>query len=341
MPSVEAEGAYGGGAPPTKPLDEAALNALLKDTAERFDWPETADRYELAGSWASRTAEFYRCRGVPSGAPDLVLKVGREWSPEEARSLHGAMEALESSLTGSGKTRVRAPVALGWAEAPPSVCMGFLEGTSAGRILTDGDAWRERPWRPRDLLAECGRALGAYHAADATGATAAEVEGDPELRAAAATMLASRRLVARASRAIVVASRYFDIGPHQFLVTPQGDVFLLDPPVTPSSGPVQRDVARFLHGLHRTFDHGRSLGRRRRRYESILREAFLGGYAQAGPTDPRRPADRWLIALYEGYDAAATTRRRMATRHYGHAARHGADWLAWLIRLRIRRPPKR
>lgn len=322
------------------PLTEAEVDAILQRIQRRFSWPDMVDRFVLEETWDSRPSTMYRCRGASAGTPDVVLKVGHRSTPDDARRLHAEMETLAEEMGRHGGTVVRLPRTLGWHDDPPSICMPYLDGTPVLPLLGDPthSAWNGGGWDPAGLVAECGRALGAYHAPSATSASSSLLE-EPELRKGAGKMWVSPRMLARAGHALVHARRFDDIGPHNFFLTASGELYLLDPPPDPSMTPVHRDVARFLYGIGRALAVEQSLPRLRlRRAEADLREAFLRGYAETGPIDVRTPSSRWLIALYEGVGARGTTRQQLRGRCYGEALRHGLRWVGRLLQVHLRRP---
>jgi hypothetical protein len=317
-------------------LNEAQVNGVLRRLQSRFRWTERSDAFVLVGTWSSRTATFYRCRGR-EGRPDVILKLGHSWTEADARELYTGMAALAERLgaAGAGST---IPSVLGWDARPPALCMAHVEGDDAIFLYADlrHPAWPSVPGTPPTLAAGCGRTLGAYHSLfPSEGGSTPGSRAKEEIKEAAATMRLRGRRLLEALGAAVEAGCYGDIGPHQFRVATNGDLFLLDPPPVPARGSVHGDLARFLFVLDKALARNRHLpGRQRQRLAADLREAFYGGYADTGPTDPRDPAGRLLTALHLGHALAGTARRRMRDGHRREGVLFAARWLRLLAAIR-------
>ncbi len=324
-------------------LSEGEVNEILARIQDRFGWPETSERFEIAGRWGSRTASLYRCRGASTGRPDVMLKVGRDWTPEIARAVHEEMDELARTIRVAGRLVVGVPDALGWDADPPLVCSAYVEGTDLYFLLADlehrGWSVSERP--PVEVLEGCGRALGAYHARFVPGPsdTGARTQALHDLERAARAMAVSRRQIERVADVLVVARGFGDFGPHQFRLGRPDGLYLLDPPLAETFEPVHRDLARFLFGLARTLGRDAGDRGRQRRAEPDLRSAFLRGYRQAGSTDPSDPLGRWLVRLYEGAAAAGMAHQRLHNRELVSAARYAWAWMGSLIAIRTTTRP--
>ena len=328
--------------PVDDPLDEAQLNALLHRIRERFGWAEDRERFRLTSCWSSRTAALYRCTEETKGSPDVLLKAGRGWSPDAARKLYEELDGLAHDLGDGSPTMVRVPLVLGWDGAPPVVCMRYIEGTEVYFLLEDLDhpVWAVSRWSPPDLIAQCGRGLGAYHsrsrASGEPNAPTAQDEAARSLQRAASAMRAPRRPLDGFVASMAIAPSFGDIGPHQLLLASSDDLYLLDPPVSPPFAPVHRDVAGFLFQLMRILGReAAERGRQQRRAGTALSEAFLRGYAETGPTDLRTPQDRWLIAMFRGHASGAMAHQRLKNRRYAEALRYGSASLRTMVSLRL------
>ncbi|MCI0633986.1 MAG: hypothetical protein L0206_08750 [Actinobacteria bacterium] len=319
-------------------LTEDEVSEILARIQVRFAWPETAERFEIAGRWGSRTASLYRCRGASTGRPDVMLKVGLDWTPEVARSVHEAMDELERTLRVQGPVAVGVPAALGWGDEPPLVCSGYVEGTDLYFLLRDLEhpGWSASVHSPGEILEACGRALGAYHArfAPPPNDTEARAQAIQSLERAARTMAVRRAAVERVADGLVIARGFGDVGPHQFRVREPDGLYLLDPPVAETFEPVHRDIARFLFGVARTLGRDARDRARQGGNEPSLRAAFLRGYRESGPTDPTDPRGRWLVRVFEGAAAAGMAHKRLHNRELVSAARYAWGWIGSLIAIR-------
>lgn len=319
------------------------LDALLRRMQEGWSWPQRAHSYVVVNRWQSRTAMLYRCRGE-GGEPDVVLKVVQNSSDDEARGEAEAMERVDHVLATSGRTAVRVVPVLGWDDTPPSVCTRHIEGTDIFFMFKNLDhpAWGQTQWSYEDVVTECGRALGAYHAAEdpasSQSPTAAGAAETGFIAAARAVRL-SERLAKQMEARVAIAPRYGDFGPHQFRLSERGDLYLLDTPVMGLPAPVHGDIAAFVFGLEKILgDATRGGRRRRRRLMPGLREAFYAGYAGAGPIDPGTPENRSVIGFYFGRAALGITRKRLRQGRLLAALRHGAQWGGQVVAARRLRP---
>ena len=94
------------GRPVENPLSVSELELMLGEASRRSGWT-SADEYDLLEVWGSRTASIYRCRGRRSGE-DLVVKVGDDWSTDDARRLSEQLIALRSRLDLFDRANTRA-----------------------------------------------------------------------------------------------------------------------------------------------------------------------------------------------------------------------------------------
>jgi len=321
-------------------LSEDDVSEILGRMQDRFPWPETAERFVIAGRWGSRTASLYRCNGASTGRPDVMLKVGRDWTTEIARATHDEMEGLGRALHVAGPIPVNVPTALGWDAHPPLVCTSYVEGTDVYFLLADltHPAWTTSDRQPIEVLEACGRALGAYHARFAPDPNdpAAREQALRGFERAARTLGVGRATVDRLADGLVLSRGFGDFGPHQFRLTDSDQLFLLDPPVAETFEPVHQDVARFLFGLTKILGQDARAGRQQRRSASDLRKAFIRGYRETGPTDPSDQRGRWLVQLYEGAAAAGMAHQRLTNHEFGSAVRYAAGWMGSLVSLRLR-----
>lgn len=322
-----------------EPLGEPEVNELLLRIQDRFAWAETAPEFVVTDRWVSRTATLYRCRNGAASAPDVVLKVARGWTAEEARALWSEMRRLDDALVGNAGTSVRVAPVLGWTHSPPAVCTSHITGTDIYFMFTDLDheAWRWTRRDPFDVVAECGRALGVYHSVGQDPSSAAAREADADLAAASRAVRISSRLVGRIAEGLPIAPSFGDFGIHQFRLSDTGELYLLDPPTAPSYAPIHRDIAWFNFGLIKVL--GRENSRRRRRIGSALCEAFCAGYAATGPVDPRTPENRWVTSIYRGHAAGGTAHKRLREGAYAAAFRHGSQWLSGFLAAHLRKAP--
>lgn len=313
------------------PLD---LDALLLGMQQRWSWPERSTRYVPAGQWKSRTAMFYRCKGS-AGEPDVVVKVLPHPRGNDVALLAEAMERLGRVLTSNEGTAVHAPPLLGWAEAPPALCTRHIDGTDIFFMFKDLEhpAWGQVGWTYEEVVTECGRSLGAVHSApreSEPGPSGSDRVAlvDRDFESAASAVFAPRLRIEEMRPRLAIAPAFGDFGPHQFRLSREGVLFLLDPPLAGSWAPVHGDLARFVFGLTKILGDASKKGmRRRRRLGPVLIDAFLAGYSETGPVDPRVPDERRLLGFYIGRAAAGIAHKRLKQGRLVAAGRHGAQWV--------------
>jgi hypothetical protein len=323
------------GRPVEDPLSVSELERMLGE-ASRRSGGTNADRYDLLEVWGSRTASIYRCRGR-SGV-NVVVKVGDDWSADDARRLSEELISLRSRLDPS---IVRTPEPLGWASDPPAVCTRYVEGTDLYFMLLDigHPAWGSAGVPATTLLARCGAALAHLHRAPDGLAEGAD-RGLERIRSVASSL--RLRPIAISKTDLMPVIGFGDVGPHQFRIAAGGRVWVLDPPTDPVPALPHEDVAMFLFGIDKLFGAANGVRTRSRRQTRIaLREALLEGYGRTGVIDPRRAPHPWLIRMFETKIAAGTARRRIRERELIDAGRMLLRYGAGQLWLRSHRPRAR
>ncbi len=235
-----------------------------------------------------------------------MIKTVRGWTADEAEAAYEAMIDLADSLEGTPFDIAGAIRPWAWAGVPPLLVMPYLEGSDVVTILRDphAEAWKGRV---DDWVSRAGAMLAAYHqrhpAPEATDEARREV-----------TALA-RRLRVNGDFAIDwehrVAKCFGDFGPGNLHASPSGDLYLLDPPLSPGSAVVHRDLGNFLFELRRQLA-GRGFTRSEPMSERFerLHAGFLRGYVMADGA-PLDAPDEALIALYETRRALGMARQAL------------------------------
>jgi hypothetical protein len=324
------------GRPVDDPLSVSELERILGEASRRSGWT-SADGFDLLEVWGSRTASIYRCRGRRSGV-DVVVKVGDDWSADDARRLFEQLIDLRSRLDPS---IVRTPEPLGWASDPPAVCTRYVEGTDLYFMLLDigHAAWGSAGAPATTVFARCGAALAHLHGAPDR--LAEGMNGGLERVRSVANSLWLRPIFT-SRRDLMPVIGFGDVGPHQFRIADEGRIWVLDPPMDPVPALPHEDIAMFLFGIDKLFGAAngiriRSRGPTRR----ALREAFLEGYGRSGAMDPRRTPHSWLIRMFETKTAAGTARRRIRERELIDAVRMLLRYVAGQLWLRSHRQRER
>ncbi len=321
------------GRPVEGPLSVSELERMLGEASRRSGWT-SADDYDLLEVWGSRTASIYRCRGRGSGV-DVVVKVGDDWSADDAKRLSEQLVGLRSRLDPS---IVRTPDPLGWTSDPPAVCTRYVEGTDLYFMLLDigHAAWGTAGVPATTVFARCGAALAHLHRAPDR--LAEGTDGGLERVRSVANSLWLRPIFTSRTDLMPVIG-FGDVGPHQFRISDGGRIWVLDPPMDPVPALPHEDIAMFLFGIDKLFGAANGVRTRSRRPTRIaFRDAFLEGYGRTGVLDPRRTPHSWLIRMFETKRAAGTARRRIRERELIDAGRMLLRYGAGQLWLRSHRP---
>jgi hypothetical protein len=200
-------------------------------------------------------------------------------------------------------------------EDPAMIVTPYVEGEDLVSIMRrpEDPAWR---WMA-DWMNRAGAMLAAYHLSSAPPGTSAIEEAKEDARDAARHVRARVGIVDQLARNVDIEFRcrpsYGDFGPGNLLGTPQGELYLLDPPVGPPYALVHRDLGNFVFELRRQLAgrgftphpplHGRF---------PQLHSSFLTGYSEAG--EPLNEQDLGLITLFESRRALGMARKRFPGR---------------------------
>ncbi|HVR79951.1 MAG TPA: hypothetical protein VMS99_16355 [Acidimicrobiia bacterium] len=291
--------------------------ALLDSLQERLDPSHLVDHYELLDHWerARSGSAFYRMTGKPSG-PDLLVKTGPVWDPEETELLHRAMVDLSDAISFAGIEGAAAIRPVAWSSSPPAIVMPFVEGTDLVTLLRDPEReeWAQmRPWMYR-----AGEMIAAYHTSHPAPPASDITPAADEARRAGRGMLLSPAMIEQLLRQIRWRDRcamsFGDFGPGNLHGNAKGDLYLLDPPEDPMVALVHKDIGNFMFEMRRQLaGHGYTRTRPVRGRFHELRAAFLEGYT-ARSSRVIDSCDQALIALFEMRRARGMARKRFPGR---------------------------
>jgi hypothetical protein len=297
----------------------------LSDMITRMSRGSSSDSAEGAHSvienWTNRSASFWRCACESTSLGEVIVKTDSAWARPDPRIVHNRTLRLESLLAEQGVMEVGVPRVLGWQSDPPAILMEHITGTNLSKLVRsaapdDTDLMD----RLLQIISSCGRALGALH-------RHGQVEDSAEMLAAARMdihRLVRRLMISRGKlyplETLTLAESYGDFALYNFIASPEGRLYLIDPPLQRTVSLVHKDVAQFLtevraslgaSAIGRSNDMDRRLGQ--------LREAFFEGYIQIGPVDLRTPENAWLVTLYETHRVLAKVAKGIRRRKYRRA----------------------
>ena len=294
-----------------------AVAALLESLQSKFDWPDQAQTFESVDQW-ERTRSgtvFFRMIGAPSG-PEVLVKIGTGWDQREAENSYRAMLGLADAISDADIEGGHAIRPLAWAPSPPAVVLPYVPGTDLVTLLRQPDSaeWEHMTsWMHR-----AGALLAAYHLAHATPSNADIAPADEEMLEAGRRMRIPASTIGNVLNQVDWRHRcalsFGDFGPGNLLGTPEGDLYLLDPPEHPSLAVIHKDLGNFLFELRRQLA-GRGYTRTRPvggQFDKFRTE-LLAGYAEHSSTG-LGPCDEALITLFEMRRARGMARKRFPAR---------------------------
>jgi hypothetical protein len=281
-------------------VNDRDLTAILHSMHDRRG-PLAGDvRWSNVGRWRSFKADFVKAH---SDAGEAAVKFGDGWSREDARFVAHEEERVRLLFGALPAGPVAVPPALGWSEDPPGVALDFVEGDTLFHVLGNSShpAWNAGEAKIAALVSQCGEAIGAYHASQgaiddpATTATARD-----DLLTAARRAGVSKRTI-RTLEPGLERARGYRFSPNDFILAPDGQLVMIDPPHVRKYDYIQRDVSAFTYELHRTLigDGPMSPSHPNADLLMTLRRSFFEGYATTGPATMTRPIDEWMIRFYE------------------------------------------
>jgi hypothetical protein len=96
-------------------------------------------------------------------------------------------------------------------------------------------------------------------------------------------------------------ARGYRFSPNDFIVRPNGQLVMIDPPHVRKYDYLQRDISAFTYELHRALIGDGPLTPDHKRADLLasLRRSFLAGYAATGPTTMTSDLDDWMIRFFE------------------------------------------
>jgi|GEM_PF-5940050 len=302
--------------------------AAVALAARSLDVAPADVRWKAKRHWANSTVWRF-----DSGRQRVVVKAGRDWTPEVVRELHVDAVALLEALGTEG--RVFAVPSLGFARTPPMQCSDFVEGEDGSVEMASWlrETSGEPPEPANSLVFRWGEALAAYH-----GASKARLNEQDRAAASDHLRRISRWLGRSGGRAAEALSQFdggtarsfVDVGLHNVRSTPEGRTCLLDLPVERIVTPVFYDVAQALAWLDDAYRDA-PMGSR-----SKLRKRFgpkfIDGYESRSALPMRSPSARHLTALYLTWCHFQWMRTAAKRRHFIDAPIRAAKGIVGLLR---------
>jgi len=282
-------------------LDEEAITRVVADvlTSSR-----SIDRIDPIDTWRTRNSGFWRFRAHPKNPGDrsfdVVFKVERRWTPESAEGTFDALRRLSDlrDLTPGPSSNISFPEPLGWTREPPGVIMPNVEGVELFDVLADTNhaLWAD-PDRLSEVVESCGEAIGWIHSL-----AVIDPETDAVRREALQRLPAVMRWVlerwAPVEKGSVIRSHNFSR--NDFLVSADGHLSVVDPPVLGTPALMHEDVAWFTYQL---------LSRATPREQLTLRRVFLEGYQSSSLSGSFGKTGLRAVAVCEASRALGTARR--------------------------------
>ena len=299
--------------------DVAALEGLLVDAQDRLGHGAYVERFDIVASWerVRSGSTFFRMVGFPHG-PDVVVKMSRRWQPGEAEQHYGTLTLLHEILSSGPQSGAQAIPPLTWIDDPPLIVMPYVEGADVITMMreTESAVWKEDGALLSRWMMAAGSALATYHAAmprPGDGEQASRDVLDVARRTRMSRLVV--RLIDGLRWAEITVGAFGDFGPGNLHGTPDGEVYLVDPPDAGSTAVIHRDLGNFLFELRRQLA-GRGFTRTAALPDVFddLRRAFLGAYAEAAGIGALKSSDYGLIALFEMRRALGMARKRLVVR---------------------------
>jgi hypothetical protein len=281
-------------------LDELAVLRVVKDL---LSGSSPIEQVESVDRWRTRNSAFWRIRAHGSSEPfEAVFKVERRWDPQAAK---GTCEALRRLADLEGPSaNLSFPAPLGWTDEPPGVLMPFVEGVELFDVLPDPSqvAWGT-PDGLDDVVRSCGEAIGWVHRLALIDAPTQEVRDQALQRLPAGIR---RRLMTTAPPQEDWFVHSHNFSRNDFLVSPDGGLAVLDPPIQGKPALLHEDLAWFTFQL---------LSRAPRSQRKRLRAAFLDGYSTSAPGGQLAESDLRAVALCEMARGLGTAKRLLLERN--------------------------
>jgi hypothetical protein len=303
-------------------LEEGDVLGLIEDLRRTFDWADRPGPVVPGESWRSKTSSFFPAHPAEGGA-GVVLKVGHDWAPEDARSVYDQLVSLQDLLADSG-LGIKAPAILGWLPDPPSICIELIEGEDLDEIL-DRRAGFSAP-ESQKAVEESGALLGLFHKSETVGA-ADRMEHAEAAQRRIDSMLRQLRIrkspIEQVDLSGLIAPRYGDFAPYNVRLDPQGQTWLLDQPAPKAYDIMHRDVAWYAFALIRNVGRDADPDSEEvRAARDRLVSAFLGGYARTGPRSMTTPEDQLLLSMHYAHFFLWAAKRRWRQRRYREVVTH-------------------
>ncbi|MGA7228891.1 MAG: hypothetical protein WBZ45_11860 [Acidimicrobiia bacterium] len=315
-------------------LDPEQVSRILVALQHDFGWEGNDSHFELIDSWGRPRSgsDFYRVAGNHS-ANEMVVKVVPDWTVGTAKKLYGNMVDLDDMISAADLSTIHGVRPLAWSDEPPALVMPYLPGDDVVSILrrpTD-PAWTSGAML--DWMEWAGTMLAAYHLQTEAPTQDERASARREAQNLAGKLRIKREAVDRLLAGIddvgLTRRRFGDFGPGNLQGTPDGSLYLLDPPDTREVSLIHRDIANFIFELRRQLaGHGFT------RYPPVkgrfedFRRRFVSGYLKNWPGLDMGADDEALIALFEANRAAGMAMKRFPGRL--------SDAL-WFGRLALRR----
>jgi hypothetical protein len=237
---------------------------------------------KLVHTWHSRTATLHQFSWSVASVPDVVVKLHRTADEAEAhfQSMRYVAQALEDARPHGVAVIRPVDVSLDL----KAVSMPFVDGESLSNQLVEGN-WSSKTAREdiHALVNRCGVLLASYHSYQPEAGAGARQQAANRLRTRIERALERSVDLAQVPAVGPVVRCYRDFHPGHVIVTLDGKLALIDPPIETRYDYFYRDLALFSHSLFMSLikPHGMLRNPLRTRHWASLSQAFLHGYATA------------------------------------------------------------
>ena len=294
-------------------LDQETVAPVVADLLSSS---RSIGRLEPVNTWRTRNSAFWRFRAHPAQGDvspfEVVFKVERRWTPETAEGTYDALRRLSDlrALTPGPSASISFPEPLGWSPEPPGVLMPNVEGVELFDVLPDaGHALWDDPDRLPEIVRACGEAFGWIHRLAVIDPETDAVRNEALHRLPAVMRWMLNRWAPVENGSVI---RSHNFSRNDFLVSPDGQLSVVDPPILGTPALLHDDVAWFTYQLL-----SRAVPEQRLR----LRGLFLEGYESSSLGGRFDSGGLRAIGICEAARALGTAKRLLMKGNLGEGLR--------------------